>query len=283
MREEQYFSLGIGIVLGGLLWTRLFRNRNRVEFRARFCEIAAMAARRGQPLTAFVRAANEEFRSRALARMHAALEEGVTFAEAGRGLLGRETTRALAAAEGTAAFPRALEAAAVDSERSLDMRHRALLALAYPALLLLFLVAFLSINTHLREIVESLDHMGRAALWLHAAETGAHGILYGLGAAAIVLLVLGRYPGRGLFALERKLRRGEDVAGLPADLAARLSASRDYGAIADACARRAGLRAHRALRLLQFGALLSIAVVAALQFATIFAIQQGAMAGVAPW
>ncbi|MHC4847807.1 MAG: type II secretion system F family protein [Planctomycetota bacterium] len=283
MQADHYITFGILLALGGLLWTRLFGYRNRVELRARFCEIAALAARRRQPLGGLVRAAADEFGSRRLMRMHAALEEGVPFATAGRKLFGREGARALTAAEGTAAFPDALSAAAADSERSLDLRHRALLALAYPALLLLFLGVFLGINTSLREIIDSLDHMHRAALWLQAAEHAARATLYALGAAALVLLVFGRYPGRALFAMERRLRRGDMDVALPADLAARLRATHDAASIADACARRAERRAKGALRILQLLALLAIALVAALQFGTVFAIQQGALAGVVPW
>lgn len=149
------FSLMSGInrellVLGGVLALALafvfagaFRRRRQLEFRARVLEVLARVVARGLPLAPLFATAAGEFRGRqrrAVKRIHAALMGGAPLGDAlvraGRRAFPRDVVDVVRATEGTGGLPRVLDATAAAATGSLDLRHRILMALFYPAVLL---------------------------------------------------------------------------------------------------------------------------------------------------
>ena len=297
-----------------LLWSSLFAVRTRIEFRARLCEALAAAARRGLPLRPVLVAAQNDFRGarrRALARACAALDDGLPIHEAcrraGRRYFPREALAGIAIAEGGASFPSALQAAAVDSERSLDMRHRSLLVLAYPAVLIAVVPVVLYASNKLASVIESLGLANtRAGDWIALSQTVGQAGFWAVAVLAGSWLFLGRwlpYPGRRLLRAERalragatRLRAGGDWTGaprqLPSDLAARFTvaltcvperAARSIERIAAECALRGDERARRSMRVVQTLLLFLIGFVAMLQFGSVFLVQRACLGEVVPW
>jgi type II secretory pathway component PulF len=132
------------IAAGGalLLGSALARLYGSLEVRTRLLELLALATARGVPLPPLVARAAAERGGRTrlrLRRVHARLAEGGTLSAAcaagGSSLFPPHVVGAVRAAEGTAALPGALDAAARDATAALHLRHRWLLVTAYPALL----------------------------------------------------------------------------------------------------------------------------------------------------
>lgn len=310
---SENFTIGFLVALVcTMILARVFQTRTRLEFRARICEVLAATARRGLPLLPALQAARSDFggaRGRALERTCGALKAGLPLHEAcalaGKRFFPRDSWVAMA--EGGGSFPAALEAAAVDSERALDLRHRGLLALAYPIVLLAVFPVLLLVNQVLSDTVYGLERAdGAPAFWLATTQVATQVVLGAVVSFAAVWLLFGAllpYPGRALFRAERELRSaatslraGEDWpprrSRLPSDLAARMDlaarhapeqAAETINAIAEECARRAAETARRAMRAVQASALVLIGAVAALQFGVVFMVQRICLEGITPW
>lgn len=305
---------GLVALMATLLWSGLFAVRTRIEFRARLCEALAAAARRGMPLRPVLVAAQSDFRGargRALARACTALDDGLPFHEAcrraGRRYFPRDALAGIAVAEGSASFPSALQAAAVDSERALDMRHRSLLVLAYPAVLIAVVPVLLHAGHGLAGVIDSLGLANtRSGTWVVLSQDVGRAVFWGIALLAGSWLFLGRwlpYPGRRLLRAQRalqagatRLRVGRDWTGVPArlpsDLAARLTAAltcvperaaNSIERIAAECALRGDERARRSMRVVQTLLLLLIGFVAMLQFGSVFLVQRACLGEIVPW
>ena len=311
---ENTFILGLVALMATLLWISLFQVRTRIEFRARLCEVLAAAARRGMPLQPVLVAAQSDFRGargRALARVCTALDDGLPMHEAcrraGRRYFPRDVLAGIAVAEGSASFPSALQAAAIDSERALDMRHRSLLALAYPAVLIAIVPVVLFASYRLAYIIEILELPAtRAASWVTLSQEVGQAAFWGVAVLTASWLFLGRwlpYPGRRLLRAQRSLRAGATrlragsdwtsaPSRLPTDLAARLTialthaperAAESIEAIAAECARRGDERARQSMRIVQTVLLFVIGFVAMLQFGSVFLVQRVCLEAITPW
>jgi len=216
-------------VLGGglVLASTIGRIYGFLELRTRLLEMLALAVARGAPLgPLFARAAMERGgRTRLrLHRMHARLREGGTLsavcAAGGWGLFPPHVVAAVRAAEGTAALAGALDAAARDATSALHLRHRWLLAAAYPLLLAAMLALVSSRWSGFLVWYEEERSLVPAALLAVA------------GAVAVVLLIrfalrrLCVFEGPRLLATERLLRAVAPhvAAGLPLPEALRRAA-----------------------------------------------------------
>ncbi|MEM8883185.1 MAG: type II secretion system F family protein [Planctomycetota bacterium] len=303
-------ALGCAIV-----WARAFRTRNALEFRARLCEVLAFGVRQQRPLLPVVEAAAKEFvglRRRALDRVQASLASGASLPDAlraaGRRFFPDDVVASVRSADGTAALGGALRAAGIDGERRLDVRHRALLALIYPFLLIGFYVALYSVGGHFRDIFDSVQ-VGPGALFRLSLRMEPF-LLWGALVGIVAWLCVGRpHPGRALFAWERRLRvtaarlrSGTDWdtarenwpqrPPLPADLQVRVDASlrKSNAAAADTaeelaneCSRRATRGAERSLRLVQVVLLGVVALLAAIHLHAVFAVTNAIRLEIMPW
>jgi type II secretory pathway component PulF len=161
--------------------------------------------------------------------MHARLAEGGTLSAAcaagGWALFPPHVLAAVRAAEGTAALPGALDAAARDATAALHLRHRWLLAAAYPTLLALLLASIFGLLEDVEWGLGAGIASGPAVaiLWV------AGGIAALLALAAFALRRLCVFEGARLLAGERLLR------ALAPHLAARLPLPEALRRAATAC------------------------------------------------
>ncbi|MHC4954086.1 MAG: type II secretion system F family protein [Planctomycetota bacterium] len=214
MDPSRAIFLGVGLV-GMAIWVRLFVVRNRVEFRARLCEVLAAAVKRELPLATLVERTRADYRGergRALMRLQRALDEGRSLPDAlrlaGRRFFPRQSVAVLEAADGSAALPGALRAVSVASERRLDLRHRGLVALAYPAVLMLILPVMMQVNSKLFTWY-AWHEVGNGVNWVLRMHAVSQWTLYAIGGLAAVWVLFGAwlpYPGKRLFGRERRLR-----------------------------------------------------------------------------
>jgi len=136
--------------------------------------------------------------------MHARLAEGAPLASAcalaGRTLFPPHVLGAVRAAEGTAALPGALDAAAADATASLQLRHRWLLLAAYPVVVAVLLYL----------VIDRWQAWPEERLWASQAATavlGGAAIVVGLVfATSLALRRLCVLEGPRLLAAERLLR-----------------------------------------------------------------------------
>ncbi len=185
---------------GGLLVTAtLVRYYGHLEVRTRLLELLALATARGAPLAPLVArsAAERGGRTRLrLQRIHARLAEGCTLSaacvEGGWSLFPPHVIGAVRAAEGTAALPAALDAAARDATAALHLRHRWLLVAAYPAILAVLLA---STSAAWSELLVWWDGETVASATLVPA------LLWAL-AACVALVLVARFALRRLCVLE---------------------------------------------------------------------------------
>ena len=225
-----------------LLGAVMLRARQDLELRTRLLEVFALAAARGLPLLPLLERAVAEHRGRArrrLERIRTWLAGGATLgtacAAAGRGLFPRHVVGALRAAEGSAALPAALDAAATESIAAQSLRHRVLVLAIYPAVLgLAFWVLLLPAGQYARSLSDALSlREGRLfplASALGLAAVAALGVWL---AAWLLLRRLCVLPGPRLLASERLLR------SLAPHLAAGVPLSAALRRIAPACGNRA--------------------------------------------
>jgi type II secretory pathway component PulF len=197
-------NLGVLAIGGAVLFVgALSRARSLLELRTRLLELLALATERGIPVAPLVARAAAERRGRTrlrLQRVHARLSEGGTLAAAcaagGWALFPPHVLAAVRAAEGTAALPGALDAAARDAVAALHLRHRWLLAAAYPLLLALLFAA----------IFGALGEMGAASRPASAVLWVAAGAVALVLATCLALRRLCVFEGARLLAGERLLR-----------------------------------------------------------------------------
>ena len=206
--------LPLAAILFGLFWLAavLVRARGTLELRTRLLEMFALATSRGLPLTPLAsRAADEQSGRRKLrvARIHRELDRGGSLtdacAAAGRGLFPGHLIGAIRSAEGSAALPRALEAAARDAAGSQMLRHRLLVVALYPALVGVALLFVL--QPVVRWIPDSLEIAEPASLRL--VPVVAWSVIGALAVVALLWQALRRLcllPGARLLASQRLLR-----------------------------------------------------------------------------
>jgi hypothetical protein len=193
----------IAILVGGgglLLATTISRFYGFLEVRTRLLELFSLATARGAPLAPLVARSAAEHGGRTrlrLQRVHKRLAEGGTLSAAcaagGSSLFPPHVIGAVRAAEGSAALPAALDAAARDATAALHLRHRWLLAAAYPA----FLAAFLALVTDRLRLFEGMEESLDVSWTVHAAPL----VLWGVAGAAALVCVT-RFAFRRLCVLE---------------------------------------------------------------------------------
>lgn len=314
-------ALGVLALVTAWIFLLAFHARRTLEFRARLLELMAKATEHGLPLPAlFERAkvAHRGRRRRALERMHARLRAGATVSAAcTAGGFSPDAVAPIAAAEGTGALPRALSAVAGRSAHALLARHRLLLTLIYPVLLVVVLATTIEL---LPQVYDSMEQPSPA---FHHAAVWLERVVLSLGAAVVLWwFVLRR------FLPVSRLRRAEGVldtvatalsAGLPlaaslrraghGDAAVRVEAGAPLESVvailrlpgfaarrfmlsptadalahaAEECGRRHRARTDRLLGWVYPVSLLLLGTVAALYFAGILQFSNVVRAEIMPW